>query len=141
MTGRPSKYTDEMVQAANHYLANYESYGDPVPTVAALACELGIHKDTCYEWAKHYDEFSDILTRIKQAQERQLVGGGLHGDFNPAVTKMMLTKHGYAERQEVSGPDGGPVKTQNTIDTSQLNNETLEELMQAKSDGDSTQTD
>jgi len=33
-------------------------------------------------------------------QERKLICNGLMGDFNPAITKMMLTKHGYSDKME-----------------------------------------
>jgi hypothetical protein len=119
--GRPSNYTPELVAAAWEYArGGWIAAGDPVPTVAALACEIGISRDTCYEWAKHEDkEFSDILSKIAQEQERNLVKGGLGGDFNAAITKMMMTKHGYSDatKNEVSGPDGGaiPVEIKRTI--------------------------
>jgi hypothetical protein len=100
--GRPTNYTPELIAAAWEYArGGWIAAGDPVPTVAALACEIGISRDTCYEWAKHEDkEFSDILSKIAQEQERNLVKGGLGGDFNAAITKMMMTKHGYSDRVE-----------------------------------------
>jgi hypothetical protein len=119
--GRPSNYTPELVAAAWEYArGGWIAAGDPVPTVAGLACEVGISRETCYEWAKHEDkEFSDILSKIAQQQERNLVRGGLGGDFNAAITKMMMTKHGYSDatKNEVSGPDGGaiPVRIERTI--------------------------
>jgi len=41
-------------------------------------------------------------------QHRGLVNGGLSGKFNPAITKMMMTKHGYSDKQELAhtSPDG-----------------------------------
>ncbi len=35
-----------------------------------------------------------------------LVDGGLNEDFNSTITKVMLTKHGYADRQELTGANG-----------------------------------
>jgi hypothetical protein len=100
--GRPTNYTHELVAAAWDYArGGWVDAGDPVPTVAGLACEIGMSRDTCYEWAKHEDkEFSDILCLIAQSQERQLVKGGLMGNFNAPISKMMLTKHGYSDRVE-----------------------------------------
>lgn len=107
-TGRPTKYNDEIQAKAEQYVSGYAEAGDTVPTIAGLACELGIHKDTCYEWAKIHDSFSDVFTRVGMLQERALVNGGLSGDFNPAVTKMLLTKHGYSDKMEQAhtSPDG-----------------------------------
>lgn len=121
--GRPSLYTPEIVEAAATYVdGGYEAAGDAVPTVAGLACELGLNRTTCYEWAADPEkvEFSNILTRLMQTQERKLVNSGLRGDFNPPITKMMLTKHGYSDRVEQnnthSAPGGGPVETVTKIE-------------------------
>jgi hypothetical protein len=34
-------------------------------------------------------------------QERTLLNGGLGKDFNPVITKLVLGKHGYSEKQEI----------------------------------------
>lgn len=102
--GRPTKYTPELLEAAHAYVnGGWEKEGDLVPTVVGLALTIGISKASCYDWAKHEDkkEFSDILTRVENMQERKLVAGGLAQEFNPAITKMMLTKHGYSDSQKV----------------------------------------
>jgi len=46
--------------------------------------------------------------RVESTQERKLVTGGLEGKYNPAITKMMLTKHGYSDKVEQAhtSPDG-----------------------------------
>ena len=100
---RPTDYKPELIAKAYEYLENYAELGDVVPTVAGMACEIGVSRETIYAWGKDEDkpEFSDILTRVQQAQERKLVSGGLGGAFNPAITKMMLTKHGYSDKQEL----------------------------------------
>ncbi len=107
---RPTDYNKEILEKAADYAVNYADYGDAVPTIAGLACELDMHRDTLYAWAKDESkpEFSDIFKKVQQAQERKLVNGGLSGGFNPAVTKMMLTKHGYSDKQEIdhSSADG-----------------------------------
>lgn len=100
--GRPTSYTPKLVKAAWDYVnGGWTAAGDKVPTVAGLACEIGVHRDTCYQWADDESkEFSDILKAIAQKQERELVNNGLDGTFNPPITKMMLTKHGYSDRVE-----------------------------------------
>jgi hypothetical protein len=108
--GRPTSYTKELVEAAWEYVnGGWITAGDKVPTVAGLACEIGIHRDTCHEWAKDESkEFSDILQAIAQKQERELVNNGLAGEFVAPITKMMLTKHGYSDKveQDVKSSDG-----------------------------------
>ena len=100
---RPTDYTPELIAKAYDYLENYAEYGDLVPTVAGMACELNVRRETLHAWGRDADkpEFSHILTRVMEAQERKLVSGGLGGLFNPAITKMMLTKHGYSDKQEL----------------------------------------
>ena len=119
--GRPSDYTPEIVEKAWAYVnGGWEEVGDPVPSVAGLACEIGIRRETCHVWANdETKEFSNILSAIAEKQERQLLRGGLSSVFNASITKMMMTKHGYSDatKNEVSGPDGGaiPVEIKRTI--------------------------
>lgn len=100
---RPTDYNPDILASALNYLENFKELGDVVPTVAGMACEIGVSRETIYAWAKDETkpEFSDILMRVMEKQERNLVNGGLAGGFNPAVTKMMLTKHGYSDKSEV----------------------------------------
>lgn len=109
--GRPSEYTSEKLELARMYLeGGWEEQGDAVPQVAGLALAMGIDRSTVYDWASQDDkqEFSHIFTRIQALQERGLINNGLRNTFNPAITKMMLTKHGYSDKQEIdhSSPDG-----------------------------------
>lgn len=117
---RPTDYNQELLEKAADYVENYESYGDAVPTIAGLACELNMHRETLYAWSRDESKkaFSDIFKKVQQAQERKLVNGGLAGGFNPAVTKMMLTKHGYSDKQEIdhSSADGTMSPTGKSLD-------------------------
>ncbi len=103
MAGRPTKYCQEIVDKARHYLENYKDYDDVVPQIAGLAVALGIHRDTIYEWAKdpQKEEFTDTLKKIEISQHKVLVNGGLSGVFTAPITKLMLANHGYSEKQEV----------------------------------------
>jgi hypothetical protein len=114
--GRNSLYTPELVKKARKYLTGYTSAGDLVPSIAGLACVLGITRETCYAWARDETkaEFSDILNELMQRQERGLLNGGLGGEFNSSISKMMLTKHGYSDKVEtdVTSSDGSLAPTQ-----------------------------
>lgn len=100
--GRPTDYTPELVEKAWAYAnGGWAEVGDPVPSVAGLACEIGIRRETCHVWAKDENkEFSNILKKIAETQERQLLRGGLSSAFNASITKMMMTKHGYSDKVE-----------------------------------------
>ena len=106
--GRPSKYDDKMQALAEYYYNNFEECGDKVPTVVGLAIVLDVATNTVYNWANENNpEFLRIFTRVEQMQHKKLVNGGLDGSFNPAITKMMLTKHGYSDKQEVDHTTNG----------------------------------
>lgn len=96
--GRPTKLNDEMMGRAESYLDEYET---AIPTVAGLSVYLGVSRSTVNKWSVEIDRFSDITCRIMAEQEIKLVDKGLIGEFNPAITKLMLTKHGFTDRQEV----------------------------------------
>ena len=113
--GLPSKYSQEIIDASIDYMETHETFGDLVPSIVGLSNALGVSRSTLYLWADEYKEFSDILEGVNAQQERKLLSGGLGGDYNSAIVKLMLGKHGYTDRQqtEVSGvvnisvtPDG-----------------------------------
>jgi len=115
---RPSKYNDTIIQQVIDYLDNYEMYGDVMPSIAGLADHLNVCRETIYDWSsqKEKKEFSDMLAKLLSKQERVLSNKGLSGEFNSNLTKMFLTKHGYSDRQEISGLNGGPIETSDISD-------------------------
>jgi len=76
--------------------------GDLIPSIAGLACVLGITRETCYAWSidPRKAAFSDILKELGQRQERALINGGLGGSFNAPIAKMIMTRHGYSDKVE-----------------------------------------
>jgi hypothetical protein len=106
---RPTKYNKSMLTAAGDYYHSHADHDDLVPTAAGLACFLKVAKSTIYKWGDEHAEFSDMLDAIQAKQERMLASGGLGGTFNAAITRLMLAKHGYSEKQEITGADAGPL--------------------------------
>ena len=107
--GRPTKYSEDLQAQADEYILSYADLGDLVPTLVGLAIHLDVAPNTIYNWATEANpEFLRVFTRVEQLQHRGLVNGGLSGKYNPAITKMMLTKHGYSDKQELAhtSPDG-----------------------------------
>ena len=117
-SGRISDYTPELVEAAWHYAnGGWLGVGDLIPSVAGLACEIGVSRETCYAWAKDETKvFSDILSTISKSQERQLLQGGLSSRFNASITKMILTKHGYSDRVETDHTSSDGSMTPQTVE-------------------------
>lgn len=101
--GRPTVYNQEVLDNALYYLKNYEEYGCKVPTVVGLCGAINRSKTTVYRWEKEEgkEQFRDILEQISESQECGLINKGLSGDFNSAITKMMLTKHGYSDKMDI----------------------------------------
>lgn len=111
---RPTKYSEEMLEKTEEYL---ESGYSVIPSVAGLAVYLGVVTKTLYNWSGEHEEFLHALEQLKDKQHEKLVDCGLVGEFNSTITKLILTKHGYSDRQEstVQGPDGGPVVIERKI--------------------------
>lgn len=107
--GRPVEYNDNMLIKAQEYLAStHDRYDEQthkdivnLPTFEGLAIHLGVHRDTLYDWDSKYPEFSDIIERLKQFQAHRLINNGLSGKYNHTIAKLILSKHGYADKQEI----------------------------------------
>lgn len=111
--GEKYKYTPEIVEKAREYLENWENIADnAIPTMAGLATYLDINRDTLYEWEKQGKEkeekreMTDICARARQIQEQVLISKGLTKKYDNSLTKLLLTRHGYSDRQEVDHRSG-----------------------------------
>ena len=112
--GRPTKYSQEIIDKSLYYLENYQDNGDVIPSIEGLSEHLELNRDTLYDWKgqEGKEDFSDILSQILVRQARVLINSGLKGDFNAAICKLALGKHGYHDKQETDVTSGG--KTLNT---------------------------
>lgn len=114
--GRPTEYSEDILTKTIEYLKNcvdhieefHKTRGEKsdgydrlvrvkIPTIEGLAYELRISKNTIYEWCKVHKEFSDVIDDLRYKQAQALIEGGLSGDYNPTIAKVLLTKHGYRE--------------------------------------------
>jgi hypothetical protein len=113
--GRPTTYTQELIEKAYAYLDEWKSLGDMIPSVEGLAEHIDRARSTIYKWDGEEDkpEISDTLARINELQKRILINNGLSGDFNSNITKLVLGNHGLSEKlqQEHTGANGGPIQT------------------------------
>jgi len=128
--GRPTKYDEQIQEIADDYVITYKSkYGDEVPSVCGLAVALDTTKKTLYNWSEKHKNFLHTLKKIKTTQEKALVNGGLGGQFQATIAKLMMANHGYHEKKELDHKVSTPVTVnikpvENANDTT--DSETLE---------------
>lgn len=123
--GRPTKYSPQVLIKTQEYLDNcQDEYFDyhktqgatsntyerkikvKLPTVEGLALFLKVHRDTVQEWGKQHPPFSVALAKLKEMQLERLIAGGLSGDYNPMITKLVLSaNHGMKERVDNTTDD------------------------------------
>jgi hypothetical protein len=100
--GRPSKYTPELIDQSLEYLDTYETLGQLVPTIAGLALFINVRRETIHVWMHEEgkEELSNIVGQLMEKQELSTVNGAIGGEFNPTISKLLLTKHGYSDKVE-----------------------------------------
>ena len=112
--GRPETYNDQLMKDSIEYIESFDlpqleregfSKNEAIPSIVGLCKAVGRGKTTIYNWLSDKDEnkapFRDICNALLELQELLLLSGGLVGGFNPQVAKMILTKHGYSDKQEL----------------------------------------
>lgn len=99
-TGRPTKYNEEVLAKTEDYIENFAKHDDLIPSVASLTLVLNVNRSTLYEWGKKHQAFSDMLERLNRKQEKILLRGGLSGEMNSNITKLVLAKHDYSDKSE-----------------------------------------
>lgn len=97
--------TDEVEQLVSGESEKFTKYENrlkvKLPSIEGLALYLGIHKDTIYAWEKLHPEFSDVIGDLRAKQAEALINNGLSGAYNSTIAKVLLTKHGYRDQQEI----------------------------------------
>lgn len=109
--GQPTKYNAAALKTAIAYIDNYNTkYEHAVPSVAGLAVILKVARTTIYNWSEDPKnaEFLYTLSRIATNQEFKLLNGGLLGEFNPTITKLMLAGHGHSEKVDPEVDEESP---------------------------------
>jgi hypothetical protein len=102
--GRPTKYNETVLETARDYFnGGYEQFG-VLPTIERLALVLGVGSDTVQAWEKQEDknEFSIIVKGIRNLQADLLLNKCLLNEWNSRTGNLLLSKHGYAEKKELS---------------------------------------
>jgi len=100
MAGRPTKYTNEVIDQLLDYIENYEQYDDVIPSAEGFACVLGVSRKTLYNWAAQHKGFLLTLERLNSAQARIAMKKGLVNEWNATIVKLLLATHGYHDKVE-----------------------------------------
>lgn len=122
--GRPSTYSEEIADIICEQIAKGLS-------LARICQADGMPQPrTVYGWLRTNEEFAQNYTRAKEDQADYMAEETLEisddSDIDPQHKRIMVDtrkwlaskfkpkKYGDRIQQEVSGPDGGPIKTDNT---------------------------
>ena len=100
--GRPTKYNDDILEAARDYLnGDYEQFG-VIPTLERLALVLGVCSETIKQWEKDENKimFSAIVKGVRNLQADLLMNKCLTNEFNSRTGNLLLAKHGYVNKSE-----------------------------------------
>lgn len=94
-------------------------------TIMGLCVFLDITEQTWREWRANRKDLSSVITRVEQIIRTQKFEGAAADLLNPNIIARDL---GLADKQELTGKDGGPIQT---VDPTKLSTEALREIMGA----------
>ena len=131
---RPTDYNEEVLVRAREYISKcqdeieeyHKTRGEKsdtfdrlvrvkLPTIEGLAVHLQISRDTVYAWKEAHKEFSYIIEELQSIQADRLLNSGLSGDYNPTIAKVLLTKHGYVDKQDITSDGKAIVQFDNAF--------------------------
>ena len=112
--GRPPKFKtpEDMQRAIDEYFALCDD--DNPPLISGLA----YHLDMTTESLRRYGEDDEFSVTVKKAKQRVEMALEKRLGQNAPVGAIFSLKNNFGWKdkteQELSGPDGGPIKTDNT---------------------------
>jgi hypothetical protein len=100
--GRPTEWSEELETKAWLYVEEYSDiHGHAFPSVVGLCKVIERGKSTIYDWVRDKKgQFSDIVEAINEEQELVTFNKSMTGDYNSTMAKLLLTKHGYSDKQD-----------------------------------------
>jgi hypothetical protein len=125
--GRPPKITKAWANKNSEGLAERFKLGE---SLAEVCLELGICKESYYkamELSKKFHDQAKLGLLYSEAWWTKLGRAGAAGkaDIQPATWIFnMKNRFKWTEKSEISGPDGGPVQTEDVNDLSKEDLET-----------------
>ena len=121
---------DEVAKKANDYILNPKVYGDIVPTVEGLAVALGMSRENLYKMAEKNEIILHTMELLNTHQSKLLITGGLLNRFNAAITRLLLSRHGYIEKQQVEME--GQIQFNEEVKLGEKNRKLLEEFIKLR---------
>ena len=106
------KFNQQLFDKAIDYLDNYQTYGDVIPSLYGLADHLKITRQTLDNARNSYEQFNDFCELLIARKIRVLKNRGLLGDFSPALTKLLLSQHGYIDKVENTNNNQSTIKVE-----------------------------
>lgn len=101
--GRPTKLDADLIEKAREYVERTSEFSyQMLPTIEGLSLAMLVDRTTIYQWEKDDadEDFSNIVRQLRSAQAEKLIQMSLNGRYNPMISKLMLSKHGYVEKSE-----------------------------------------
>ncbi len=106
--GQPTKYRPEYCEAIVEFMRKKVEYDEKgkrqpfeMPWFSSFADEIGVCRDTLYEWASKHAEFSYSMRKAKGLQEDLFLACALNGVHQPIVSIFTLkNRFGWTDRQE-----------------------------------------
>ena len=117
--GRPSVYSQQMLDRAAEYLLIYKDLEQLIPTYAGLAGHLDISLECVDKWNADEEkiEFRSILEKLRQEQLLLLLNGGLGKMYDKTITKLILSSnHGIIEKKTVDNTSSDGSMSPNKIE-------------------------
>ena len=103
--GRPTKYSLETIEKAREYLDEWRKGNIPddvIPSIEGFSVYSEIPRRTIYDWKSQHKDFSHILENVLSIQANTTINKGLIGKFNSNIAKLLLGKHGYSDRTDIT---------------------------------------
>lgn len=107
--GRPTAYNTTYLDKVKEYM---KACPDKVPSLCGFAMTLDVCESTLKKWKAlsvkdldpdkypQFDEFLHLLDKLMDLQKITALNGGVSGDWNSTIAKLVLTKHGYSDKTE-----------------------------------------
>ena len=106
--GRPTKYSKEVLERVENYLDDFfqgSIKDEVIPSIEGFSAYSKIPRRTIYDWKGKHKEFSHILEDLLSIQAKLTMNKGLTGEWNSNIVKLLLGKHGYKEKSDITSDD------------------------------------